>query len=502
MGIILWAACLVLIPQADEEAAALLKAVQEKTQKAKSLRLGVQFWYSESGEPSIRFSGEFQVKGANQWLVDFVTAKGDGLEQRFLASCDGLKVGGKGFGKETEEVREPDRIVRQFRDWCGTSLIVIFNGLTFHNLNLSDNNLPAISEVKSIGREKVGEVDARVITYLLSYPTNTKVRIRAWIDPVALRPLKRDIPNGMGGGYIETVTSFEVDPEIPDSTFAIRASTETDQAIARLTKKGIRQLTDLRQAIEIFNEHVGRYPSTAEGLESLVRKPKDDPKWKGPYLDDPEVPKDPWGNAYLYTFPGKRDPARFDLSSLIFSDKYKLPLPKLKELLAADIQQIEVEAALKAIIEAQIKFQALEPDANGATGFWMGDISGLYRYLQAGAEVRLIPRPIAEADPSPLRIKELSKDWPGKPVPYHGYLISVFSKHVQEGRVKPYHTGNFRSKELFGAIAYPADYPKGGRYTMIIDGNLNTLRRDLGGKAIDTCPSDEELMKWRSPSGD
>ena len=493
---------LALIPQAEDDAGALLKAVLEKTQKAKSLRLGVQFRYSESGEPGLRFTGEVQVKGAKQWLIDFATAKGDGLEQRFVASCDGLKVGGKGFGKETEEAREPERIVRQFRDWCGTSLLVIFYGLAMHSINLSDNNLPVVSEVKSVGREKVGELDARVITYLLSYPTNTKVQIRAWIDPVALRPLKRDIRNGMGGGFIETVTAFEVDPEIPDSTFAIQASTETDLAVARLIKKGTRQLSELHQAIEVLHEAVGRYPTTAEGLESLVRKPKDDPKWKGPYLDDAEVPKDPWGNAFLYTFPGKRDPARFDLSSPSFADKYNLPLPKLKELLAADIQQAEVAAALRAILEAQLKFQALEPDANGVTGCWMGDISGLYRYLQAGVEVRLIPREIAEADPSPLRIKELSKDWPEKPVPYHGYLISVFSKHIQDGKVTPYHTGNYRSKELFGAVAYPVDYPKGGRYAMIIDGNLNILRRDLGGKVIDTSPSEEDLLKWRLPSGD
>lgn len=47
------------------------------------------------------------------------------------------------------------------------------------------------------------------------------------------------------------------------------------------------------------------YPSTAQGLEALVRKPSgqpDAPNWKG-YLDD--VPRDPWGRPYQYRSPGQ-----------------------------------------------------------------------------------------------------------------------------------------------------------------------------------------------------
>lgn len=47
------------------------------------------------------------------------------------------------------------------------------------------------------------------------------------------------------------------------------------------------------------------YPTTEQGIEALVNKPNDPNirNWKtGGYLD--RVPKDPWGNEYLYLNPG------------------------------------------------------------------------------------------------------------------------------------------------------------------------------------------------------
>ena len=49
----------------------------------------------------------------------------------------------------------------------------------------------------------------------------------------------------------------------------------------------------------------GHYPSTEVGLNALVAKPANEPKWNGPYLRK-AVPLDPWGNAYLYKSPSER----------------------------------------------------------------------------------------------------------------------------------------------------------------------------------------------------
>ncbi len=65
-------------------------------------------------------------------------------------------------------------------------------------------------------------------------------------------------------------------------------------------------------ALDSFRLSVGRYPSTAEGLEALRKNPGID-HWEGPYLRK-EVPMDPWGKAYIYSCPGQN--GDYDLVSL------------------------------------------------------------------------------------------------------------------------------------------------------------------------------------------
>lgn len=55
-------------------------------------------------------------------------------------------------------------------------------------------------------------------------------------------------------------------------------------------------------ALDMFEMDIGRYPTTEEGLSALRANPGSLGNWKGPYLK--KEPKDPWGKAYLYKFPG------------------------------------------------------------------------------------------------------------------------------------------------------------------------------------------------------
>lgn len=60
------------------------------------------------------------------------------------------------------------------------------------------------------------------------------------------------------------------------------------------------QIADLEKALELFKLDVGRFPTTEEGLEALVRKPASvTAGWNGPYLKS-AVPTDPWGRPYQY----------------------------------------------------------------------------------------------------------------------------------------------------------------------------------------------------------
>ena len=64
------------------------------------------------------------------------------------------------------------------------------------------------------------------------------------------------------------------------------------------SKTALIQIRDLEQTLEMYKLDVGRYPSTAQGLEALVRKPNGAAGWNGPYLKKKSVPRDPWGNEY------------------------------------------------------------------------------------------------------------------------------------------------------------------------------------------------------------
>jgi general secretion pathway protein G len=61
---------------------------------------------------------------------------------------------------------------------------------------------------------------------------------------------------------------------------------------------------------------MGDYPSTAEGLQALIAAPasKTD-QWKGPYFSEQKIPVDPWGEPYVYRYPGVKNPRGYDIYS-------------------------------------------------------------------------------------------------------------------------------------------------------------------------------------------
>lgn len=66
-------------------------------------------------------------------------------------------------------------------------------------------------------------------------------------------------------------------------------------------------ISSVVQALKLYRLDNIRYPTTEQGLQALVTKPTIEPipnNWKsGGYLE--RLPKDPWGNPYLYLNPGR-----------------------------------------------------------------------------------------------------------------------------------------------------------------------------------------------------
>jgi general secretion pathway protein G len=62
-------------------------------------------------------------------------------------------------------------------------------------------------------------------------------------------------------------------------------------------------LSELGNLLQQFRLDTGRYPTTEEGLQALRVAPADVQGWKGPYPTK-DIPNDPWGNPYIYEYPG------------------------------------------------------------------------------------------------------------------------------------------------------------------------------------------------------
>ncbi len=74
---------------------------------------------------------------------------------------------------------------------------------------------------------------------------------------------------------------------------------ESRQTVAK------QQIEGFSSALEMYKLDTTKYPTQEQGLEALVTQPQGLTNWKGSYLKKKFIPKDPWGNAYVYTYPGE-----------------------------------------------------------------------------------------------------------------------------------------------------------------------------------------------------
>ena len=89
-------------------------------------------------------------------------------------------------------------------------------------------------------------------------------------------------------------------------------SEEARRQVAAADIKG-----NIATALRLYEVDNGRYPSTDQGLAALLTKPSappTPPNWQGPYLE--QEPVDPWGQPYVYRYPGSRSHAGYDLLSM------------------------------------------------------------------------------------------------------------------------------------------------------------------------------------------
>ena len=94
-----------------------------------------------------------------------------------------------------------------------------------------------------------------------------------------------------------------------------RLSNRSEQAKITVADADIN--SNIGLALKLYKLDNGRFPTTNQGLNSLLSKPSSSPvpnNWNGPYLET--EPLDPWKVEYSYKSPGAHNASSYDLYSI------------------------------------------------------------------------------------------------------------------------------------------------------------------------------------------
>lgn len=117
---------------------------------------------------------------------------------------------------------------------------------------------------------------------------------------------------GLVTGYISTVLLLIGLLVFGGLIFAIFGMTSTaNVAKASQAKADFRTY---ESALEMYKLNAGVYPTTDQGLESLVVKPARAPEPKRWEQIMDFLPTDAWGNFYFYQFPASGNPEKFEIT--------------------------------------------------------------------------------------------------------------------------------------------------------------------------------------------
>ena len=149
---------------------------------------------------------------------------------------------------------------------------------------------------------------------MLSPPISRSVRARRFTSLVRFRTAERN--------YGETSSGFTLlEIMIALAILALLvglAVTNLDTIFgnAQGTTAKLFVSESIKLPLSSYRIAMGDYPSTADGLQALINPPSGKAEqWHGPYFSDPKIPLDPWGEPYVYRYPGVHNPKSYDIYS-------------------------------------------------------------------------------------------------------------------------------------------------------------------------------------------
>jgi hypothetical protein len=144
--------------------------------------------------------------------------------------------------------------------------------------------------------------------------------------------------------------------------------------------------------------------------------------------------------------------------------------------------ELNVIDVLRAYVDAQREYAAMEPTGKGVRAFAQkisstpGKKDGLYWKAKEGEQ---------ESPFGPLAAKAVgegyAKSTSGKPTPYHGYLFRILKAQGKDADGGAFdYVVNGRMVLGFAMVAYPAQYGSSGIMTFIVNQNSVVYQKDLG----------------------
>jgi hypothetical protein len=294
-----WLAALLALPAGDDKAAQeLLKAVRERIEQARSLRVEGRLATRDGNETIWDAAVSLRFRGRDRWAIELrqLQAPKDSVEGADVqAYCDGRKILLAGA--------PPGASLPGFRPEEGGDILrwsLAVGGLSdLESYFTRDPEAPqakpvapVLADVKDGGSEKIGDVEARVVECSVRFggsklsPEVSKARL--FIDPATKRILRKEFTTN-GIKTVESYAAFAFDEDLPDSDFSF-------QSPRRLAGVRARQLA---RSVELYGHFTGRHPRS---LDDLVTRPAHLEKevfWPdGGFVLGGVVPKDPWGRPY------------------------------------------------------------------------------------------------------------------------------------------------------------------------------------------------------------
>ena len=139
-------------------------------------------------------------------------------------------------------------------------------------------------------------------------PNKTIRQIRLGVESLTMNRTADDRNVSEGSFYVEPEHPAQTGNDLKKS----EAKNEAENAPEDKAETAKKMITLLGDALQQYKLDVGTYPSDLQGL---MRNVDESERWDGPYIR-PNVPPDPWGNAYQYSFDAEKGTYRLTSSGL------------------------------------------------------------------------------------------------------------------------------------------------------------------------------------------